>query len=398
MKKNLAILWMVAVLAFALAGIGGRATPAAASVATYETPGNPSYGPVPAGVSALIIDLYGAQGGDETSVYGGDPGLGGHVQATLSVAAGDVLNLVIGGRGGDASGGAGSAGFGGGGAGGTSACCADRSGAGGGGATSIYDAGFATLLIAGGGGGAGPGKNGGSGGGDAGGDGEAATGINTVAPAKGGTQSAGGAGGPWPDTSTSGGGGGDGGAGGGGNGGFDYNSGGGGGGSGFYGGGGGSGGYYGGSGGGGSGFVHPSATNVTKENGVRSGDGKVVITTVPTPTTTTTTTTTTTPGLTATVRVTSPNGGEHWARGTQHIVQWDYANAPGASIKIALLRNGAHVLTLIEKRPIGTGGHGAFNWVVPNNLAVGNNYKVRVTIKNTSPAVNDASNATFSIT
>ena len=50
---------------------------------------------VPAGVTALTVDLYGAQGGSDS--YNG--GLGGHVHATVPVTPGQVLTVRVGGTG-----------------------------------------------------------------------------------------------------------------------------------------------------------------------------------------------------------------------------------------------------------------------------------------------------------
>lgn len=245
---------------------------------------------VPAGVSSVTIEAWGAQGGGA----GGSGGPGGHAKGTLPVAPGTVLAVRVGGQGGFNGGGAGTAP--------------------GGGASDVRigsDALGGRVIVAGGGGGAGhfraaaPGLDlsfvlrGGTGGGASGGDGvcEIGNGTSTVHLAGcggGATATTGGAAGSAtsacgapPVTVPARGGalgqGGDGGsvvcdvpialsaagAGGGG---------------GYFGGGGGAADValfpltsFGGAGGGGSGFVSARATGVVDEAGVRDGNGLVTI-------------------------------------------------------------------------------------------------------------------------
>jgi Glycine rich protein len=100
---------------------------------------------VPAGVTLVTVDAVGAAGGSA----GGTAGLGEEIQATLTVTPGDVLNVFVGGTGGNGFGG-GSSGFNGGGI-----------GKGGGGGASDIRIGGTTItptdyrvIVAGGGGGA----------------------------------------------------------------------------------------------------------------------------------------------------------------------------------------------------------------------------------------------------
>jgi hypothetical protein len=93
---------------------------------------------VPAGVTAVTVDLYGAQGGDGYQGYVG--GAGGYVHATIPVTAGQTLTVRVGGTGGDGPGGwpnGGYAGHAGGGGGSTSILAGSsvwvEAGAGGGG-------------------------------------------------------------------------------------------------------------------------------------------------------------------------------------------------------------------------------------------------------------------------
>lgn len=55
---------------------------------------------VPAGVTSIQVDVRGAQGGDQNTVWGFLAGVGGgRVQATLSVTPGQTLNIYVGGPG-----------------------------------------------------------------------------------------------------------------------------------------------------------------------------------------------------------------------------------------------------------------------------------------------------------
>jgi hypothetical protein len=197
---------------------------------------------VPGGVSSATFDVQGAQGGPGKNPAGGG---GGRAVATLAVTPGTVVNVFVGGAGGNGYGG-----FNGGGG------IETLDAGGGGGASDIRIGGTALtdrMVIAGGGGGGGAGGADSSGGGGGG-----LTGDNGSGPgAQGGT------GGNQDGSSGSGtlgtGGSGTGGGGGGGGG--------------YYGGGGGFGGV--GGGGGGSGKT-PDGTGMT--NGYRTGDGQVTIT------------------------------------------------------------------------------------------------------------------------
>lgn len=209
-------------------------TSGAVVTCTFEYTGAPESWIVPAGVTSATFDLYGAQGTGSTG------GKGGRITATLNVTAGTTYQIQVGGIG--YNGGA----------------------SGGGGASDVRGGAFALtdrLLVAGGGGGTGSAASGGAGGFPNGG-----TGGNTLNSngGGGGTQTSGGAGGTGSTAP-----GGDGSLGQGGS-----AIGGGGGGGGYYGGGGGGRGGANAGGGGGSSYGPPGATF---QNGVRSGDGLVII-------------------------------------------------------------------------------------------------------------------------
>lgn len=261
--------------------------------ASFAAPGTYSF-VVPAGVSQLTVEANGAAGGagagSTPSNPGASGGLGGKVTATIAATPGETLTIVVGAAGrnavlaGVSGAGGNGAGVGGNGGGGTGA-----DGGGGGGGSAVSRGG--TLLVLGGGGGGGGGSFGlnfGGAGGGGGGAGAAASGQAAAGSAGAGTGATsaaagtGGAGAGHPGGGGSGGAGRDGGVGGpAAN--ASAGSGGGAGGGAFGGGGGGGGSQFsataqsGGGGGGGSSATIVSATNVAHQQGVRSGNGLVVI-------------------------------------------------------------------------------------------------------------------------
>lgn len=239
---------------------------------TYNYTGSPVSYVVPAGVTQLTVDCYGARGGNYTTYAQG--GFGGYVRAIVPVTPGETLTIRVGQQGqslgyststsaGGYNGGAPGYGTG---------------GAGGGGQSDVYRS-STPLMIAGAGGGAAGGSpyaarpDGGAGGGLIGGTGVTNTAAGSAG-GTGGTQSAGGtggggftgngtqgAGGQGSNTTTS-----------------SYQ--GGGGGAGYWGGGGG--GYGGGNtagsgGGGGSSYTAAGLIDPYHVQGARNGDGLVVV-------------------------------------------------------------------------------------------------------------------------
>jgi hypothetical protein len=110
----------------------------------------------------------------------------------------------------------------------------------------------------------------------------------------------------------------------------------------------------------------------------------------------TSTTTTTTPSIT----VTSPNGGESYARmmgtGTPVLIRWSYNGNPGSTVKIELLKEGAFYKTLTSSTSIGSAGSGSYSWQISAGTELGTNYMIRVTSTSNS-GYNDKSNANFRI-
>ncbi|WP_330300095.1 Ig-like domain-containing protein [Streptomyces sp. NBC_00503] len=287
-------------------GPGGAFT-SSPPTCTYATAGTDVF-TVPAGVSALTVDLYGAEGGSAAGFVAPSPpndgspgGLGGRTHAVLAVTPGQSIQITRGGVGSSGTSRHGEyarvGGFGHGSGGGG----AHGGGGSGGGATDLRTGAFGStdrILVAGGGGGAGNGGpllhggNGGGPAGDNGGDGggpegsgiggtggsrtQAGIGVRTnPVGAKGGDASDidQNTGLPNPGSGGTGGNGGRGGNGGGGGGG------------GWHGGGGGSGGgnpgeFYAAGGGGGSGYAAAAEAGVSEAglfSGVQHGNGKAVV-------------------------------------------------------------------------------------------------------------------------
>lgn len=282
-----------------LAGPAGTAEAATTTSFTVQACTIQSW-TVPSGVTAAVMDVYGAVGGEYTSPSGDTPGgAGGHVQAEVALTPGEILVIATGGQGGStgrepesSSGPGGSGGCNGGGAGGEVIGNGPGTfmypGAGGGGESEVtVNGASAPLLLAAGGGGASQYGNGGEGGPQTGGPGSTNP-ITDGTAATGGSQTAGGQPGtvatdPNGDTSTAGATAGS--AGFGGNHGINgWNSGGAGGTNGWNSGGGGGAGWYGGgagaldSGAGGSSYISPSVSDGVSAGGTNLGQGYVTIT------------------------------------------------------------------------------------------------------------------------
>jgi hypothetical protein len=86
-----------------------------------------------------------------------------------------------------------------------------------------------------------------------------------------------------------------------------------------------------------------------------------------------------------------PNGGERWKQGTTKQIEWESSGVQG-QVKLELLKNGGVVQTIENK----TKNDGKHKWKVPNSLAPGNGYKVRVTSK-ADTGVSDESDGSFRI-
>jgi hypothetical protein len=102
------------------------------------------------------------------------------------------------------------------------------------------------------------------------------------------------------------------------------------------------------------------------------------------------------------ITVTSPNGGENWMPGTDHLITWSYIGNQGSKVKIVLTRGsltpGIQYLPVIinSSVPLGSFGKGSYLWKIPSNQATGTLYKITVQ-STTLPIINDTSNDYFTI-
>lgn len=92
----------------------------------------------------------------------------------------------------------------------------------------------------------------------------------------------------------------------------------------------------------------------------------------------------------ASITVNSPNGGENWQVNTQHAITWSSSNVIG-NVKIELSRNGGGSF---ETLFASVANDGSETWTVSGTTS--NNCLIRVS-QASSAAVNDVSNATFTI-
>jgi hypothetical protein len=99
----------------------------------------------------------------------------------------------------------------------------------------------------------------------------------------------------------------------------------------------------------------------------------------------------------ASITVTSPNGGETWQQGSQHMITWSYTGDPGPYVKIELLKGGYAVGTASYSTSIGTSGKGSYSWTISSTRAPGTDYRIRVTSVS-QPTISDTSNGNFAIT
>jgi len=74
-----------------------------------------------------------------------------------------------------------------------------------------------------------------------------------------------------------------------------------------------------------------------------------------------------------TITVTSPNGYEMWERGTKQNITWTSQDFTG-NVKIVLLRPPSYTVDIADN----LGNSGFFEWTIPADQQVANNYKIRV--------------------
>jgi hypothetical protein len=92
------------------------------------------------------------------------------------------------------------------------------------------------------------------------------------------------------------------------------------------------------------------------------------------------------------IKVTSPNGGETWRRGTTPTIRWTSIGAVGTNVKIELLKG-----TVPQTITASTPNDGDFaSWRIPLSQSTGTNFKIRIA-STSNPAINDTSDAIFRI-
>ncbi|MEI7850149.1 MAG: Ser-Thr-rich GPI-anchored membrane family protein [Chloroflexota bacterium] len=74
------------------------------------------------------------------------------------------------------------------------------------------------------------------------------------------------------------------------------------------------------------------------------------------------------------VAITSPNGGEIWAKGTTHLITWqENMTFP---VKIELWKGGIYKSLIVASTP----GTGTYFWAIPMTIASGNDYKIKIMV------------------
>jgi hypothetical protein len=99
------------------------------------------------------------------------------------------------------------------------------------------------------------------------------------------------------------------------------------------------------------------------------------------------------PDTTASITVTTPNGGETWYAGNTYPIGWTYTGDPGAQVKITLLKADKLVKTI--KSATST-IKGSFIWAIPTAQTPGDDYKIKV-VSTTKGSCLDVSDNVFSI-
>ncbi|MDZ7291387.1 MAG: choice-of-anchor D domain-containing protein [candidate division KSB1 bacterium] len=98
-------------------------------------------------------------------------------------------------------------------------------------------------------------------------------------------------------------------------------------------------------------------------------------------------------GPTASITVTSPNGGEIWQANTQHSITWTGQDIDNYDVKIEYSTNGGSSYTFVTYIT-NHGTSGSYNWMVPNEPST--NCLVRLSVLKTT-TISDVSDAPFTI-
>jgi hypothetical protein len=90
--------------------------------------------------------------------------------------------------------------------------------------------------------------------------------------------------------------------------------------------------------------------------------------------------------------ITSPNGGEHFARGEDVTIAWTSDSESTEAVSLVLIKGGGVHSTIA----ITADNSGTYPWTVPRLLEPGDDYRVQI-IDVTNAAIHDESDATFSV-
>jgi 5-hydroxyisourate hydrolase-like protein (transthyretin family) len=90
--------------------------------------------------------------------------------------------------------------------------------------------------------------------------------------------------------------------------------------------------------------------------------------------------------------ITSPNGGEVWMQGTRRTITWTSTGDIGASVRIYLVQDLSLLATFVAEAP----NNGSYEWSIPLNQQVGNDYRICITSAANS-VYSDWSDNSFSI-
>ncbi len=96
------------------------------------------------------------------------------------------------------------------------------------------------------------------------------------------------------------------------------------------------------------------------------------------------------------ITVVSPNGGEDWQQGSTQTIQWNYIGNPGPTVKIEALRGDTVLAVISQGTPVGIGGTGSMNLMLPINAPIGTEYRIRVS-STSNTIYTDTSDAPFRI-
>lgn len=92
------------------------------------------------------------------------------------------------------------------------------------------------------------------------------------------------------------------------------------------------------------------------------------------------------------ISLTSPNGGESWARGTTKTITWTKDGNVGSYVKIDLYKGGLFKQTIASS----TSNDGSHPWTIATGQTIGSDYKIKITSTSNS-TYNDMSNNNFKI-